>query len=46
VNPSLLHGVVVDLVAWVSVGTHDVGRELMAQLSRGGEGPIGQVHEP
>jgi hypothetical protein len=41
----LLHGVEVDLVARVSVGTLEVGHKLSAQLRPGDEGPLGQVHE-
>jgi hypothetical protein len=36
----------VDLVARESVGALKVGCELMAQLRPGGDGPLGQVHEP
>jgi hypothetical protein len=36
----------VDLVAWASLGALEIGCELMAQLPPGGEGPLGQVHEP
>jgi hypothetical protein len=42
----LLHDVVVDLVARTSVGALEIDRKLMAQLRPGGEGPLGQVHEP
>jgi hypothetical protein len=36
----------VDLVAGASVCTLEVGRELAAQLSPGGEEPLREVHEP
>jgi hypothetical protein len=36
----------VSLIARLRVGTLEVGRELEAQLSPGGERPLRQVHEP
>jgi hypothetical protein len=42
----LLYGMEVGLIARSRVSTLEVGRELAAQLSPGGESPIWQVHEP
>jgi hypothetical protein len=36
----------VDLIAQASVDALEVGHELMTHLHPGGEGPLGQVHEP
>jgi hypothetical protein len=36
----------VDLITRVSVGTIEIGRELMAHLRQGCEGPLGLVQEP
>jgi hypothetical protein len=36
----------VNLIAQVSIGTLEVGRELTTHLYPGGEGPLRQVHEP
>jgi hypothetical protein len=43
---ALLYGMEVGLLAQPRVGTLEVGRELTAQLSSGGERPLRQVHEP
>jgi hypothetical protein len=40
---ALLHDIEIDLIALESVGALEVGRELTAQLSLRGEGPLGQV---
>jgi hypothetical protein len=42
----LLDGMKIGLVTWPSIGALEVGREMVAPLWPGVEGPLGEIHEP